>query len=198
MNWIADAGHLRFWLVLSLLSLAMFSAHAQSSDRYKKWLDEDVRWIITPQERAAFTKLTGDSQRDEFVVAFWELRNPTPGGAENSFKREHYRRLAYANVHFAFAEKDRAVPGWKSDRGRIYIVFGPPDAIDFHPSGQYQRASGARTSTLPYEVWSYRSIQGFGENVTVRFVDACHCGDYRQMSAASDDHELPLPTSPDD
>lgn len=87
---------------------------------YKKWLEEDVAWIITDQERADFAKLSTDKQRDEFVVAFWERRNPTPGSTENKFKEEHYRRLAYANSHFA-----NGVPGWKTDRGRKYILYGP-------------------------------------------------------------------------
>jgi len=88
---------------------------------YKKWLEEDVAWIITGQERADFVKLSTDKQRDEFVVAFWERRNPRPGSSENKFKEQHYRRLAYANTHFA-----AGVPGWKTDRGRMYILYGPP------------------------------------------------------------------------
>jgi GWxTD domain-containing protein len=88
---------------------------------YKKWLEQDVAWIITGQERADFVKLSTDKQRDEFVVAFWERRNPTPGSSKNKFKEQHYRRLAYANTHFA-----ASVPGWKTDRGRMYILYGPP------------------------------------------------------------------------
>ena len=91
---------------------------------YQRWLDEEVRWIITPEERAAFLRLSKDEDRDQFVVAFWLRRDPTPGTAENEFKEEHYRRLAYANEHFAYE-----IPGWKTDRGRVYIVYGPPSDI---------------------------------------------------------------------
>ena len=105
------------------------------SKTYRKWLDEDVRWIITDQERSAFMQLSNDEERDQFIEAFWQRRDPTPDTEENEFKEEHYRRIAYANEHFA-----AGIPGWKTDRGRIYIVFGPPDEIDSHPSG------GVRTS----------------------------------------------------
>jgi len=197
MNLTRNGGRLWFLLGSILLSLSLL-ADAQLQGRYQKWLDEDVRWIVTPQERAAFVRLTTDQQRDEFVTAFWERRNPTPRAAENPFKQEHYRRIAYANVHFAFTSKDKNIPGWKSDRGRIYIVYGPPDSIDLHASAPYQLASGVRTSIDPYEVWSYQKIKGFGEDVTVRFVDKCRCGEFRQASAPSDEHELPLLDSPDE
>lgn len=126
-------------LLLASVCLPMVSANAQDQspvpqssrpwsvpalkDIYKKWLEEDVRWIITDQERANFLKLATDRQRDEFVVAFWERRNPIPGSSENKFKEEHYRRLAYANTHFA-----TDVPGWKTDRGREYILYGSQGA----------------------------------------------------------------------
>ena len=97
---------------------------------YKKWLDEDVRWIISDEERSAFLQLSNDEERDSFIEAFWQRRDPTPDTPENEFKEEHYRRIAYANEHFA-----AGIPGWKTDRGRMYIVYGPPDEIDAHPSG---------------------------------------------------------------
>ena len=97
---------------------------------YKKWLDEDVRWIITDEERNAFKQLSNDEERDQFVEQFWLRRDPTPDTVENEFKEEHYRRIAYANEHFA-----AGIPGWKTDRGRIYIVYGKPDEIESHPSG---------------------------------------------------------------
>jgi len=186
-------GRLCLLSAFSILFQPGVSAQAQPQDSYKKWLNEDVRWIATSRERAAFTGLKSDTQRDDFIVAFWERRNPTPGSTENPFKMEHYRRIAYANMHFA-----GKMPGWRTDRGRIYIVYGPPDAIDFHGSNPYQLASGVKASTDPFEVWHYKSIAGFGSDVTVRFVDKCRCGDYRQVSAPSDEHELPLPDSPVD
>src|SRR5690242_5906905 len=95
---------------------------AQLSPEYRKWLTEDVRWIISNQERQSFLQRNSDEDRDRFVATFWEQRNPTPGSQPNPFKEEHYRRLAFANQHFA-----ATAPGWKTDRGRVYILYGPPD-----------------------------------------------------------------------
>ena len=148
------------------------------SEEYKKWLREDVGWIISDEERADFKKLAGDKQRDDFVVAFWERRNPTPGATPNAYKEEHYRRLAYANQHFA-----AGIPGWKTDRGRIYIMFGPPDSVEHHPaaasSDKPQQPSGNDAANLDRDVWRYKYIEGVGKNVTIEFVDTCRCGDYR-------------------
>ncbi len=145
---------------------------------YKEWLDEEVPYIITPQERRAFLSLSNDEERDAFIQAFWERRNPNPGSPENTFREEYYRRIAYANEHFAAGE-----PGWKTDRGRIYIEWGPPDSIDSHPSGgPYERPfseGGGETDTYPFEVWHYRYLPGIGENVKIEFVDTCMCGDYQ-------------------
>jgi len=132
---------------------------------YHKWLEEDVRWIITDQERSDFLNLTTDDQRDKFVEAFWESRNPTPGAQENTFKEEHYRRIAYTNQHFAFR-----VPGYKTDRGHHYIVYGPPDSVERN-----------HKSSRPSEVWHYSNVYGVGKDVVLRFVDTCQCGDYRLM-----------------
>ncbi len=147
---------------------------------YKKWLNEDVRWIITPEELSAFKQLSNDEERDQFIEQFWLRRDPTPDTAENEYKEEHYRRIAYANEHFAAGRA-----GWRTDRGRMYIVFGPPDEIDAHPSGgQYNRPieeGGGETSTYPFETWRYRYIEGLGDKgqeVIVEFVDTCMCGDY--------------------
>src|ERR1700745_3205046 len=118
------------------------------SKAYKKWLDEDVRWIITDEERAAFKQLSNDEERDQFIEAFWQRRDPTPDTVENEYKEEHYRRIAYANEHFA-----AGIPGWKTDRGRMYIPFGPPAQIESPPTGGFlQRPSeegGGSTSTYP-------------------------------------------------
>jgi len=111
------------------------SLHRELSDHDKKWLDQDVRWIITDEERSAFMQLSNEEERENFIEAFWQRRDPTPDTEENEFKEEHYRRIAYANEHFA-----AGIPGWKTDRGRIYIVFGPADEIESHPSGgSYER-----------------------------------------------------------
>ena len=147
------------------------------SSTYKKWLNEDVRWIITPEELSAFKQLSNDEERDAFIEQFWLRRDPTPDTPENEYKEEHYRRIAYANEHFA-----AGIPGWRTDRGRIYIAYGPPDQIESHPSGgSYQRPieeGGGETSTYPFEDWRYRYIEGVGQEINLEFVDACMCGEY--------------------
>ncbi|MGO9316879.1 MAG: GWxTD domain-containing protein [Terracidiphilus sp.] len=144
---------------------------------YKTWLEQDVTYIISDEERKAFRTLSNDEERDAFIEQFWLRRNPTPDSPENEFREEHYRRIAYANEHFAAGK-----PGWKTDRGRIYIAWGKPDSIDSHPSGgSYQRPieeGGGETSTFPFEQWHYRYLEGIGENVDLEFVDTCQCGDY--------------------
>lgn len=147
------------------------------SKEYKDWLDKDVRWIITPEEASAFKALSNDEERDQFIEQFWLRRDPTPDTVENEFKEEHYRRIAYANEHFA-----AGIPGWLTDRGRMYIVWGPPDQIDSHPSGGiYERPQdegGGETSTYPFETWRWRYLEGIGQEVEVEFVDTCMCGEY--------------------
>jgi GWxTD domain-containing protein len=144
---------------------------------YKTWLDQDVSYIISDEERKAFKTLSNDEERDAFIENFWLRRNPNPDSPENEFREEHYRRIAYANEHYAAGK-----PGWKTDRGHIYISFGAADSIDSHPSGgSYQRPmeeGGGSTSTFPFEVWHYRYLEGIGENVDLEFVDSCQCGDY--------------------
>jgi GWxTD domain-containing protein len=159
------------------------------SKPYKKWLDEDVIYIITDEERAAFKQLSNDEERDNFIEAFWQRRDPTPDTEENEFKEEHYQRIAYANEHFA-----AGVPGWKTDRGRIYIVFGKPDEIESHPSGgTYERPmdeGGGETSTFPFEDWRYRYIEGIGQEVIVEFVDTCMCGEFHMTMDRSEKDAL--------
>ncbi|HTA78039.1 MAG TPA: GWxTD domain-containing protein [Terracidiphilus sp.] len=144
---------------------------------YKTWLDQDVAYIISDEERKAFRNLSNDEERDSFIEQFWLRRNPNPDSPDNEFREEHYRRIAYANEHFAAGK-----PGWKTDRGHIYISFGAPDSIDSHPSGgAYQRPmdeGGGETSTFPFEVWHYRYLEGVGDNIDIEFVDTCMCGDY--------------------
>ncbi|MFZ0731409.1 MAG: GWxTD domain-containing protein [Candidatus Sulfotelmatobacter sp.] len=159
------------------------------SKPYKKWLDEDVVYIITDEERSAFKQLSNDEERDNFIEAFWQRRDPTPDTEENEYKEEHYQRIAYANEHFA-----AGVPGWRTDRGRMYIVFGKPDEIDSHPSGgTYERPmeeGGGETSTFPFEDWRYRYIEGIGQEVIVEFVDTCMCGEYHMTLDRSEKDAL--------
>ncbi len=117
-------------------------------------------------------------ERDQFKEQFWARRNPEPDSPDNTAKEEHYRRIAYANEHFA-----SGVPGWKTDRGRIYIMWGAPDEIDSHPSGgTYERPAaegGGETSTYPFEDWRYRDLEGIGENVEIEFTDKTMTGEYK-------------------
>jgi GWxTD domain-containing protein len=151
---------------------------------YKKWINGPIGYIITPAERAAFKKLTTDEERDQFIEEFWRRRNPTPGSPENSFKEEFYRRIAYANEHFS-----SGIPGWRTDRGHIYVMYGPPDEQTSHPSGGTYVANpnelpyigtGANNTmvTYPFEDWTYRYIPGIGENVELEFVDPTMTGEY--------------------
>jgi GWxTD domain-containing protein len=144
---------------------------------YKSWLNQDVPYIISDEEAKAFKNLSNDEERDAFIEQFWLRRNPNPDSPENEVREEHYRRIAYANEHFAAGK-----PGWKTDRGHIYISFGKSDSIDSHPSGgSYERPmeeGGGETSTFPFEVWHYRYLEGIGENIDIEFVDTCQCGDY--------------------
>jgi len=144
---------------------------------WKKWLNEDVVYIITDEEKKAFKQLRTDEEREQFVEAFWQRRDPTPDTEENEYKEEHYRRIAYANDHYA-----SGIPGWKTDRGMIYIKYGPADEIESHPSGgSYERPieeGGGETSTYPFEDWTYRYIEGIGSNIKIEFVDTTMSGEY--------------------
>ena len=171
------------------------SLKRELSKEHRKWLDEDVRWIITDDERKAFMQLLNDEERDKFIEAFWDRRNPNPDSEDNEFKDEHYRRIEYANEHFA-----AGVPGWRTDRGRIYIIYGPPDETDSHPSGgTYERPmeeGGGETSTYPFEDWRYRYIEGIGQEVIIEFVDPCMCGEYHMtMDRSEKDALLMVPNA---
>ena len=145
---------------------------------WKKWMNEDVAYIITDEEKQAFKRLATDEERQQFVEQFWLRRDPTPDTEENEYKEEHYRRIEYANDHYA-----SGIPGWKTDRGMIYIKYGPADEVESHPSGgSYQRPyeqGGGQTSTYPFEDWRYRYIEGVGTNVIIEFVDTTMTGEYK-------------------
>lgn len=145
---------------------------------FRKWLAEDVKYIISNEERKAFVELNTDEERESFIENFWIRRDPTPDSMENEFREEHYRRIAYANERYA-----SGIPGWKSDRGRIYIAYGPADEVESHPSGgSYQRPfneGGGSTSTYPFEIWRYRYLEGIGSDILLEFVDPTMSGEYR-------------------
>jgi GWxTD domain-containing protein len=145
---------------------------------YKDWLDKDVAYIITDEERKAFKKLETDDERERFIEEFWRRRDPDPDTDENEYREEYYERIAYANEHYA-----SGIPGWKTDRGRIYITWGKPDEVESHPSGgSYDRESsegGGSTTTYPFEKWFYRYLAGVGSGVEIEFVDPTGSGEYR-------------------
>ncbi len=186
----------RLMLALSILVLSSTSVWAQprqtsqdpmSNPRnvkpelkraYKDWLDKDVAYIITDNERKAFKKLQTDEEREQFIEQFWRRRDPDPDTDENEFREEYYERIAYANEHFA-----SGIPGWKTDRGRIYIMYGKADEVESHPSGgSYERPSyhgGGNTTTYPFELWFYRYLPGVGSGIEIEFVDPSGSGEYR-------------------
>jgi GWxTD domain-containing protein len=144
---------------------------------YKDWLNEDVVYIISPDERTAFLQLATNEEREQFIEQFWLRRSGNPDLPDNDFKEEHYRRIAYANEHYA-----SGIPGWRTDRGRIYIIWGPADEVDSHPTGgTYDRPmdeGGGSTTTYPWELWRYRYLEGLGNNVELEFVDPSGSGEY--------------------
>ncbi|HWW74288.1 MAG TPA: GWxTD domain-containing protein [Pyrinomonadaceae bacterium] len=150
----------------------------ERSNMFKKWIDEDVAYIITDDEKRAWKKLQTDEEREQFIEAFWRRRDPDPDTELNEYLEEHYERVAYANQHFT-----SGIPGWKTDRGRIYIMYGPPNEKETHPSGgSYDRLSyegGGSTTTYPFETWFYRYLPGIGSGIEIEFVDPTGTGEYR-------------------
>src|SRR5438445_7000347 len=157
--------------------------------QYKQWLNEDVVYIIAPSERTAFLQLSTSEEREQFIEQFWLRRSSNPDLPENDFKEEHYRRIAYANEHYA-----SGIPGWKTDRGRTYIIWGPADEVDSHPTGgTYDRPmneGGGSTSTYPWEMWRYRYLEGIGNNIEIEFVDPSGSGEYHMTMDPSEKDAL--------
>jgi len=156
---------------------------------YKQWLNEDVIYIISPDERNAFGQLATNEEREQFIEQFWLRRSSNPDLPDNDFKEEHYRRIAYANEHYA-----SGIPGWKTDRGKMYIIWGPPDEIESHPTGgTYDRPieeGGGSTSTYPWETWRWRYLEGIGENVILEFVDPSGSGEFHMTMDPSEKDAL--------
>ena len=156
---------------------------------FRKWLNEDVTYIITDEERTTWKRLATDEEREQFIEQFWLRRDPSPDSQENEYKEEHYRRIAYTNERYA-----SGIPGWKSDRGRIYITFGPPDELEDHPSGgTYERPieeGGGTTSTFPFQKWRYRWIEGVGQDINIEFVDTTMTGEFRMTMDPSEKDAL--------
>lgn len=191
-------------LALCCISISL-PTHAQPSKRpgekvqvlkrdggvpiYKAWLEEDVRWIITDEEVAAFKLLDNEEERDQFIFALWYRRDPTPDTIENEFKSEHYRRIAYANERFGA----NGIPGWQTDRGHVFILVGPPDEIEQHIQPNKRPADEGEADGFPFELWRYRYIEEIGQDVELQFVDTCLCGDYRVVLDANTKKKLFAP-----
>lgn len=162
---------------------APFPAQTGGASAFQLWLNQDVVYIITSEERATYLSLSTDAQRERFIQEFWLRRDPTPGTPLNEYKDEHYARITYANEHFGTNSTSPPTPGWRSDRGHIYIMYGKPDELESHRSGGlYERPAeqgSGTTTTFPFEVWRYRYIEGIGKNVLLEFVDASMSGEYR-------------------
>lgn len=174
------------WITTLAAAGLAWSCGAQTEEElrgpFKRWLDEDVLYIIASEEREAFVLLTTDEEREHFIESFWTRRDPTPDSTANEYKEEHYRRIAYANDRFAWQ-----IPGWKTDRGRTYVTKGPPDEIESHPSGgQYRPLSsedGGFTANHPFEIWWYRWPDGDGGEGILVFEDPAKTGEYRLRRA---------------
>jgi len=144
---------------------------------YREWLNGPVSYIITSEERSTFLHLETNEERENFIENFWQRRNPDEASVDNTFKEEYYRRVAYTNEHYS-----SGIPGWKTDRGRLYLMWGPPDEVTSHPAGgPYTRTpeeGGGETSVYPFEDWRWRYLPGIGENVEIEFVDPSGSGEY--------------------
>lgn len=171
------------WVLLSSCCLpALILAQNLDEERidyYERWLEQDAALIITPEERQVFESLSTPEEKEKFIEQFWRRRDPAQSTPVNEFKEEHYRRIAYANETYRYG----GIPGWKTDRGRVYVKFGPPDNIEAHPHGgpytRPMREGGGSTWTFPFEIWRYRHIQNVGDDIEIEFVDPSFSGEYR-------------------
>jgi GWxTD domain-containing protein len=170
-------------VLVLLLALPAYAQEVAQEEResakyYRKWLNQDVIYTITAEEREVFNGLTTDDEKDQFIEQFWFRRDPDPNTAINEFREEHYRRIAFVNDTFG-----SGIPGWKTDRGRIYIMFGDPVQKEYHAGGGMEvRApyeGGGRTSTYPYEIWRYHHIEGVGDDIEIEFVDRSWSGEFK-------------------
>ncbi len=171
----------RFWIWAAGLLAAAAIAQASSGaletlpSRYGQWLDKDAAYLIGPREKEVFLALKTDRERDLFIEAFWKQRDPTPGTERNEFREEHYRRLAHADQRFG---RTGIKPGWKTDRGKIYIILGPP---------RQDLVYDAKSEVVPVEVWFYQGLSGPG------LPDGFSCVFYRPDPAS--DYELYSPAA---
>lgn len=171
---------LPFLLILLALPAAFLDGRTPAAPdklapKYKAWLEDEVVYLITPRERQVFLDLASDRERDLFIESFWRHRDDSPETERNEFREEHFKRIAYANGHFIGSGR----PGWKTDRGKIYIILGPPRSI---------RPYGGTDAVLPCEVWSYQglAIPGVPNEFDLLFFQKNHIGDYVLYQPAGD------------
>lgn len=176
--------------ILFILALCLLAHHLRPEKneppaRYKKWLEEEVVYIISPMEKEVFLRLKTDKERDLFIDAFWRQRDPTPGTPENEFKTEHYRRINYANHYYG---RETPLPGWKTDRGRMYIILGEPNDI--------QRFEG-KSETYPAEIWFYqgKTDVGLPPGFNLVFFQEGGNGEYKLYSPVKDGPQALLTSS---
>lgn len=166
------------WLLGILLPVFLISAINEKellkklSPQYRKWLQEDVVYIISAKEKEVFLQLETDLEREALIKAFWRQRDPNPNTPENEFQIEHYRRIKYANTWFG---KESPAPGWKSDQGRIYIVLGEPKSIDRLEN---------KTELRNIVIWYYQGLGDYGlpNAFNVLFFKRDYTGDYELYS----------------
>jgi len=177
--------YLVYILIFSGILPFLLSKENEIPQKYLKWLNEEVVYIISSQEREVFFSLKTDEERENFIKIFWKRRDPTPETEFNEFREEHYRRIEYANKNFF-----EGMPGWKTDRGRIYIMFGPPDFVQSNPGGLRGFLFGpkAETAEFPSEVWTYRYLPGLktrSQNIEFIFVNYYNTGAYKLTTSPS-------------
>lgn len=129
-----------------------------SEEGYLK-LVEQLEYVASSSELRTLKEADPD-ERESLWDAFWKEKDPSPGTERNEAKEEYFKRVEYANRHFSgFRE------GWKTDMGRIHIIYGTPDDIERHPFD---------LDSPPYEVWYY-----YGEGLKFVFVDEHGLGEYK-------------------
>lgn len=139
-----------------------------NANDYKKWLEKDVLYIITKDEKESFLKLNTNEEREIFIQNFWLRRDPTPNTKENEFFDEYYNRIAYTNEIFS-----SGIPGWRTDRGFIYISYGKPDSIE------RGRADFANLKNVLFEKWSYKNLDGLCSEMDFTFIDPMESKEFR-------------------
>lgn len=169
-----------FCLLIFFFCLSSFAQEKKSPkdlpEKYRKWLEEEVVYIISPKEKEVFLQLETDRERDIFIEAFWKQRDPDPNTEENEFKTEHYRRISFANQRFG---KDSPGPGWRSPMGRIYIMLGEPSSVQYYEN---------ESEIYPVVIWYYegKADLGLPNNFAVVFFKRSGVGEYEIYSPIKD------------